>query len=210
MDNKDNNHKKPNKNTETNKKNKKISRSILEFVIFVVLFFLIWTHVNVVVSNSMYPIMERGDFVLVENAGFEFDLNNVKTGDVVIYDAHWVPELGNYPNQLIVYENYKYGIYPDNGNIRPVIHRIIGNYTDKNGNIYYIIKGDNNQDRDPELVKPEQIKKRALSWNDNLFVIPKVGYLSIFVKENVLLVIFIIGLLFIYEYRKSIFKMFNK
>ncbi|MCS3901003.1 signal peptidase [Methanococcus voltae] len=157
----------------------------------------------------MYPEMERGDFVLVENAGLEFHLNDLKTGDVVIYDAHWIPELGNYPSQVITYENYKYGIYSDSENIKPVIHRIIGNYTSNKGDIYYIIKGDNNQDKDPELVKPEQIKKRVLTISGNLLVLPKVGYLSIYVKENVLLVALFIGLMFLYEYRKSIIGIFR-
>ncbi|HIQ31870.1 MAG TPA: S26 family signal peptidase, partial [Methanothermococcus okinawensis] len=31
-------------------------------------FIIVWTHVNVVVSNSMYPVLKRGDLVVVENA----------------------------------------------------------------------------------------------------------------------------------------------
>ena len=48
-----------------------------------IILLLVWSHVNVVVSDSMYPIMKRGDFVIVENAGFEFNPNDVNVGDIV-------------------------------------------------------------------------------------------------------------------------------
>ncbi|WP_456373075.1 S26 family signal peptidase [Methanocaldococcus sp.] len=55
----------------------------------------------------MYPIMKRGDLVVVENAGFEFNPKDVKVGDIVVYKAHWP-----YYQSLLYNLDYKLGLNP--------------------------------------------------------------------------------------------------
>ena len=107
----------------------------------------------------MEPAFYRGDIVLVQKADFlgihEFDPKDVEIGDVVVYDAKWF-------NQ-------------------PVIHRII-NIVDINGTTMYLIKGDNNNGPDPYYVEASQIKERVVTLGDSLVVIPKIGYLSLWLR----------------------------
>jgi signal peptidase len=107
----------------------------------------------------MEPAFYRGDIVVVEKANFfglhEFDPNSVEVGDVVVYNAAWYDQ--------------------------PVIHRII-NITDINGSTMYVIKGDNNDRPDPYYVKPSQIQEKVVTLGDNLAVIPKIGYLSLWLR----------------------------
>ena len=46
----------------------------------------------------------------------------------------------------------------------------------------YVIKGDNNDSPDPYYVKASQIKEKVVTFGDNLVVIPKIGYLSLWLK----------------------------
>ncbi|XRO76056.1 S26 family signal peptidase [Methanocaldococcus sp. 28A] len=183
----------------------------------------------------MYPIMKRGDLVIVENAGFEFNPNDVKVGDIVVYKAHWPYyqyllyeiyyklHLNPIKTLCIFKENYDNkeisinvlgDLKTDNGTykileidipkspITPVIHRVI----DKvkfNNNTYFIIKGDNNNIHDPELVSVNQIKQRVVVINGHPLVIPYLGYLSIWVKEYWYLVILFILLYYGYDYIKG-------
>ena len=107
----------------------------------------------------MEPAFYRGDIVLVQKADFlginEFNPDDVKVGDVVVYDAAWYDQ--------------------------PVIHRII-NITDINGTTMYVIKGDNNNGPDPYYVKSDQIKEKVVTFGDNLVIVPKIGYLSIWLR----------------------------
>ena len=134
-------------------------KEIASYAIILIIVLLAAQHLNVVVSGSMEPAFYRGDIVLVEKADFlginEFDPNNVEVGDVVVYDAAWYDQ--------------------------PVIHRII-NITDINGTTMYVIKGDNNNKVDPYYVTSDQIKEKVVTFNDNLVVIPKIGYLSLWLR----------------------------
>lgn len=116
-------------------------------------------HMNVVVSGSMEPVFYRGDIVVVEKTNFlginEFDPNNAQIGDIVVYNAEWFPN--------------------------PVIHRII-NVTEVNGTKYFVIKGDNNDAPDPYLVEPSRITERVVKIGDQPFIIPKIGYITIWLK----------------------------
>ena len=107
----------------------------------------------------MEPAFYRGDIVMVEKANFlgiqEFNVNDIQKGDVVVYDAKWF-------NQ-------------------PVIHRVI-DIVDINGTTMYLIKGDNNNAPDPYYVSPSQIQSKVVKIGDNLVVIPKVGYLSLWLR----------------------------
>ena len=134
-------------------------KEIASYVIILIIVLIAAQHLNVVVSGSMEPAFYRGDIVLIEKADFfgihEFNVDDVEVGDVVVYDAKWF-------NQ-------------------PVIHRII-NITDINGTTMYMIKGDNNNAPDPYYVTKEQIQSKVVTFGDNLVVIPKIGYLSLWLR----------------------------
>ncbi|MBQ6099610.1 MAG: signal peptidase I [Methanobrevibacter sp.] len=134
-------------------------KEIASYIIILVIVLIAAQHLNVVVSGSMEPAFYRGDIVLVQKADFlgihEFDPKDVEIGDVVVYDAKWF-------NQ-------------------PVIHRII-NIVDINGTTMYLIKGDNNNGPDPYYVEASQIKERVVTLGDSLVVIPKIGYLSLWLR----------------------------
>ena len=134
-------------------------KEVASYVVILIIVLLAAQHLNVVVSGSMEPAFYRGDIVVVEKANFfglhEFDPNSVEVGDVVVYNAAWYDQ--------------------------PVIHRII-NITDINGSTMYVIKGDNNDRPDPYYVKPSQIQEKVVTLGDNLAVIPKIGYLSLWLR----------------------------
>ncbi|MBE6503467.1 signal peptidase I [uncultured Methanobrevibacter sp.] len=134
-------------------------KEIAYYVIILAIVLIAAQHLNVVVSGSMEPAFYRGDIVLVEKSNLlgihEFDPKDVQVGDVVVYDAAWF-------NQ-------------------PVIHRII-NITEINGTTMYVIKGDNNKSPDPYYVSAEQIHDKVVTIGDNLVVIPKIGYLSLWLR----------------------------
>ncbi|WP_295031352.1 signal peptidase I [uncultured Methanobrevibacter sp.] len=134
-------------------------KEIASYVFILIIVLIAAQHLNVVVSGSMEPAFYRGDIVLVEKADFlginEFNASDVKVGDVVVYDAAWYDQ--------------------------PVIHRII-NITDINGTTMYVIKGDNNDSPDPYYVTSSQIKEKVVTVDDNLVVIPKIGYLSLWLR----------------------------
>ena len=134
-------------------------KEIASYVVILIIVLIAAQHLNVVVSGSMEPAFYRGDIVLVEKADFlginEFNASDVKVGDVVVYDAAWYHQ--------------------------PVIHRII-NITDINGTTMYVIKGDNNDSPDPYYVTSSQIKEKVVTVDDNLVVIPKIGYLSLWLR----------------------------
>ncbi|MBQ2613157.1 MAG: signal peptidase I [Methanobrevibacter sp.] len=134
-------------------------KEVASYIVILVIVLIAAQHLNVVVSGSMEPAFYRGDIVLVEKADFlgihEFNPKDVKVGDVVVYDAAWY-------NQ-------------------PVIHRVI-NIVDINGTTMYVIKGDNNNGPDPYYVKADQIKEKVVTFGDNLVIIPKVGYLSLWLR----------------------------
>ena len=134
-------------------------KEIASYAIILVIVLIAAQHLNVVVSGSMEPAFYRGDIVMVQKADFlgihEFNPEDVQVGDVVVYDAKWFDQ--------------------------PVIHRII-DIEEINGTTMYKIKGDNNNAADPYYVTPSQIKEKVVTWGDNLVVIPKVGYLSLWLR----------------------------
>ena len=134
-------------------------KEIASYAIILIIVLIAAQHLNVVVSGSMEPSFYRGDIVLIEKSNFlgihEFDPNSVQVGDVVVYKAAWF-------NQ-------------------PVIHRII-NITEINGTKMFVIKGDNNDSPDPYYVSPNQITDKVVTINSNLVVIPKIGYLSLWLR----------------------------
>ena len=134
-------------------------KEIIIYALIIIVGLILAQHMNVVVSGSMEPVFFRGDIVVVEKTNFigihEFDPNNAQVGDIVVYRAEWFPN--------------------------PVIHRII-NVTEVNGSKYFVIKGDNNDIPDPYYVSPSQITERVVTIGDQPFIIPKIGYITIWLK----------------------------
>ena len=134
-------------------------KEVISYAVILIIVLIAAQHLSVVVSGSMESVFYRGDIVILQKADFfgihEFDPNDVEVGDVVVYDASWYDQ--------------------------PVIHRVI-NITDINGTTMYVIKGDNNDRPDPYYVTADQITERVVTLGDNLIVIPKVGYLSLWLR----------------------------
>ena len=136
------------------------NREIISYVAIIIIGIILAQHMNVVVSGSMEPVFYRGDVVVIEKTDFlgihEINPTDLKVGDIVIYNAVWFPE--------------------------PVIHRIIATGTAINGSQYYITKGDNNQIQDPDPVFDNQIVAKVVTIGNTPFVIPKVGYITIWIR----------------------------
>ena len=136
-----------------------MKKEIAIYALIIIVGLMAAQHMNVVVSGSMEPVLYRGDIVIIEKTNFlgtnEFNPNDAKVGDIVVYDAKW------YPN--------------------PVIHRII-NETYINGTKYFIIKGDNNDAQDPYPVSPSQIRERVSTIGDQPLIIPKIGYITLWLR----------------------------
>ena len=137
-----------------------IAKEILSYAAIIIVALILSSHLNVVVSGSMEPAFYRGDIVATSNVNTygiqEFNpYTDVQIGDVIVYDATWYPE--------------------------PVIHRVI-DIQKINGSKYYIIKGDNNEVQDPYPVSPEQVRSKVINIGGNLFIIPKLGYITLFFR----------------------------
>ena len=136
------------------------SRELISYVAIIVIGIILAQHMNVVVSGSMEPVFYRGDVVVIEKTDFlginEINPDDLKIGDIVIYRATWFPE--------------------------PVIHRIIATGTDANGTPYYVTKGDNNPVSDPAPVYHDQVMAKVITIGNTPFVIPKVGYITLWIR----------------------------
>ena len=100
-----------------------------------------------ILTYSMEPIFTRGDAVIVEKLNKE-EKNKLKKGDIIQYQV----------DKTVV------------------VHRIIKVKKEDNKTVY-ILKGDNNNAKDPKPVYMEQIMGKVL------FSIPKVGYPSVWLSE---------------------------
>jgi signal peptidase len=136
------------------------TREIISYIAIILIGVIIAQHMNVVVSGSMEPVFYRGDVVVIEKTSFlglqEVNPNNLNVGNVVIYKATWFNE--------------------------PVIHRIIYKGYDSNGELYYITKGDHNSVQDPAAVYPEQVEAKVVTTGSSLWIIPKVGYITLWIR----------------------------
>ena len=134
-------------------------KEIAVYIVLIIAVLLVAQHLNVVVSGSMEPVMYRGDIVVLEQAnllGFhEFNPEDIQVGDIVVYNAAW-------------HEG-------------PVIHRVI-EIGEINGTTVYKIKGDNNNAPDPYYVTQGQIMSRVVTLNGHPLIIPKIGYISIWIR----------------------------
>lgn len=114
---------------------------------------------SVIRSNSMHPVWERGDMVIIENLQ---EKDTVHHGDIVFFKT-------------------TNGDLADKGWIA---HRVIDGNTDKG----FITKGDASKKPDQDSVgtgpiKREWIAGRALMIGDTPIVIPKIGYLSLWMEQ---------------------------
>ncbi len=109
---------------------------IIAYVAIIIVAIILVQHLDAAVSGSMEPVFYRGDVLAIEQANIlglhEFNTSNMNVGDIVIYHATWFPQ--------------------------PVIHRIIFKGTSPDGQLYYILKGDNNTAPDRTVVYPSQIE----------------------------------------------------
>lgn len=114
--------------------------------------------VAVAIGNSMYPTIKNGAIIVYVKE------NNVKIGDIVLYDATLDPR-------------YLPWIKPNEWFEHIVIaHRVI-----EVTELGYVVKGDNNPLADPWFVKKDQIIGKAVVWfNDPLNKIIAIFWLKIF------------------------------
>ncbi len=133
-------------------------KEIATYIIIILIGIVLASHMNVVVSGSMEPVLYRGDIVIIDTNP---DENNLQVGDIVVYKATWFPQ--------------------------PVIHRIIAKTETPSGTVY-TIKGDNNPSPDPAPVKPSQIISKVYNypWESTAgqapVVIPKIGYITLWIR----------------------------
>ena len=134
-------------------------KEIASYIIILAIVLIVAQHLNVVVSGSMEPAFYRGDIVAVQKSDLlgiqEFNPKDVQVGDIVVYNAKWFDQ--------------------------PVIHSVI-NTKEINGKTMYEIKGDNNNRSDPYYVSADQIQAKVMTMGDNPVVIPKIGYLSLWLR----------------------------
>jgi signal peptidase len=127
-------------------------KEIATYIVIILIGIVVAQHMNVVVSGSMEPVMYRGDIVIVDK-----NPSSVQVGDIVVYKATWVNE--------------------------DVIHRVKEIYKTSDGSTYLIMKGDNNQVADPYPVQyPDQVVSKVVSINGQPLIIPKIGYISLWIK----------------------------
>ncbi|MBP2046003.1 signal peptidase I [Methanobacterium aggregans] len=135
-------------------------KEIISYIAIIIIGIILAQHMNVVVSGSMEPVFYRGDIVVIEKTDFlglqELNANDLKVGDIVVYHATWFNE--------------------------PVIHRIIQINQTSNGTKYFVIKGDNNPVPDPAVVYPNQIVAKVVTIGKNPLVIPRIGYITIWIR----------------------------
>ena len=105
-------------------------------------------------SNSMYPMMKRGYVVIGQKISTPEKLKDLAVGDIIQYQL-----------------NNSY-----------IVHRIVEIETDKNGELVFTTKGDNNLANDAKKVKSKQVLSKIV------FYIPYIGYPSVWLNENIFLV----------------------
>ncbi len=114
---------------------------------------------TVIRSNSMFPVWERGDMVIIENLT---EKDTVNIGDIVFFTT----EKGSLSTKGWI------------------AHRVIGGDTDKG----FITKGDANKQTDQDSagtgpIKREWIAGRALTVGQAPLIIPKIGYFSLWMEK---------------------------
>ena len=145
---------------------KKIANWILIIIVLMAIVGAAWSAIakeptlySVIRSNSMYPVWQRGDMVIIENMSRH---KEIEKGDIIFFKS----EEGNLEGQGWI------------------AHRVLSG-NEKDG---YITKGDANADTDQALdgvgpIKREWIAGRALTIGGQPIILPKLGYLSLWVEK---------------------------
>jgi signal peptidase len=105
---------------------------------------------SVIATGSMEPLIYPGDIILIDKVQNESDILNLKIGDVIQFKR----------DDIVI------------------THRILEIQKDKDGNISFHTKGDNNTGDDTREVLPQDIKGTLLK------VVPKLGYPTLWIKER--------------------------
>ncbi|MFA5523531.1 MAG: signal peptidase I [Tissierellales bacterium] len=110
-------------------------------------------------SNSMYPLLQRGDMILIRSLSNEYKVN---TGDMVVF-------------------SFEEGSLSTKGWI---VHRVIGG----NEETGYVTKGDANNYTDQTTganppVKREWIVSKVMTIGDKPLRIPLIGYIPLWIKS---------------------------
>jgi len=126
-------------------------KEIATYIVIIIVGIVVASHMNVVVSGSMEPVLYRGDIVIINT-----DPSTVQVGDIVVYQATWFPQ--------------------------PVIHRVIQIGQDQSGNTVMVTQGDNNPAPDPAPVYPNQIISKVVNINGQPLIIPKIGYVTLWIR----------------------------
>jgi signal peptidase len=106
---------------------------------------------TVISSGSMQPAINTGDIALVD----EIDTSQIQIGDII----------------QIAQET-------TNGNIK-IVHRVIDIYKDDKGQLFFITKGDANEDPDLEPVYYKNVLGKVI------YTIPKLGWMQIYMNSIV-------------------------
>ena len=111
----------------------------------------------IVLSESMVPVMNIGDAVIVNSV----ESKDIKAGNIIAF-------------------------LPSDSAKTSVSHRVIEVYNDDNGDISFQTKGDAVEDKDPFIVKSENVIGKID------FLVPNIGYLTRYSKKPILFIIFVI------------------
>jgi len=105
---------------------------------------------SVIATGSMEPMIYPGDIIIINQIRNKDDINELKVGDVIQFRRD---------NILIT-------------------HRIVAIVKDRNGQLAFRTKGDNNSSEDTRLVYPNEVRGILVK------VIPKLGYPTLLIKER--------------------------
>lgn len=148
------------------KKLSKLIDILLYFIVAIILFAAITSVIwkkpilfSAVRSNSMYPVFQRGDMLLIKGVS---DKDSLEIGDIIVFKA-------------------EEGSLADSG---WVVHRII----EGNEISGFMTKGDANEyaDQSPDgndLVKIEWIAGKVLTFGDKVLKIPLIGYIPLWMEN---------------------------
>lgn len=111
--------------------------------------------VVVVEGPSMEPTLHEGDILIVK----KMEPEKIEKGDIIVFNpSTWPPYIR--PN-------------------KPVVHRVIDiKYNEENDQYLYLTKGDNNPGPDPAYVPYEEV------YGVVIFVIPRVGIISLWLRRT--------------------------
>lgn len=88
-------------------------------------------------SESMSPVFEKGDLIIVDVVDDDFDFSTINVGDVIVFPA--LRFVGG-ENRLV-----------------NITHRVVDRIIDSNGKYRFYTKGDANSSNDPEVTSEDYV-----------------------------------------------------